>query len=120
MTTRIELKQIINELRTDVENARNDAGNSHSLQMKAEKALQDKRKESEGFSNQLSDIRKAIETVRRMKYPQNFIHSPPDDYIAMSEKHTDEIPVNEELNLLNYLQDLAQAPTQNEELRRYL
>lgn len=100
----------------DVMNARNEAQSQRSLFKDFKEKFESEIEKSQGFSNQLSDVRKAIQTVLRMKYPNKNI-SMSDDMSKMLKSDIDEVPVNEELNLLNYLQDLAQIPMTASDLR---
>lgn len=119
MSTKLELVNIINELRADVENAKTGADSSYRAMTKANESLDKEKKKSQGFSNQLSDVRKAIQTVLKMKYPDRNINGS-NDMSMMVKAETAEVPVNEELNLLHYLMDLTQPPmTTNDFMERY-
>lgn len=122
-------KELINEIKdtredlqealADIRNAQKHGEISHDLQMKAEKSLQAEKEKSQRFSNQLSDVRKSIQTVLRMKYPDRNISSS-NDMSMLAKPETDEAPVNEELNLLHYIMDLAQpSMTASEALHKY-
>ena len=118
--TKLKKSELIKQVKAfgnDRENARSGWTAAQNQLERTKKSFEDEKKKSQGLDNQLSDIRKAIETVRRMKYPHNFMCSS-DGY--ESDKPTEQVAVNEELNLLNYLQDLAQAEMNTENLsRRY-